>query len=612
MPSILTLRSRLRGSLAALAATLLLAGCAGLPALDGTDTAAPVAQVAAGTAQAAGAAQQDPFALLRQAEQAASPQRELLLLQVAHIYDAQGDSVRLGRVLQEIKPGTVDDSLLLPYSLLQGSWALSQRQWPAAAGALLNPALDAKVTSDRASAIRLHALRAELYEAQRQPVDALQERIRQGLLVSDPGEQALLGETTWRLLLQLSDQDLQFLDNADTASRAEEQLLAGWVALARVQRTGFDRRVAALNDWRRSWPLHPANRHMPAEMAAIGQQQGDEARIALLLPLTGKRALAGQAVRDGFLSAHYRHLADGTASAQIDVIDSNAAPDLLNAYQQAVAQGAKLVIGPLEREQVQLLASQPSLPVPTLALNNPPNPAAGPQALYQFSLNPEDDVQQVAEGAMASGLRRALVIAPQGERGERLLQAFLRHWQQRGGEITAQMRYAPASGNYSVPLAQALGLDLASGQFRPGATLPDMVFFVGNATDAAQMVETLARNNAGQVPVYATAQSWSNRPEILQRAEGLRIALSPWQAGTGPLRETGEPVLPDNDMLYAMGADARELYPRLSQLRSGTTLSLPGNTGYLGMDGERRIVRRLVWGVVQGGQLRLLPAVGGY
>jgi hypothetical protein len=512
-------------------------------------------------------------------------------------------------VLQEIHPETLPADLHASFSLLYGEWALAQRQVPAAAGALLDPSLANGL--NRADTLRLHTLRAKVYEAQQQPVNAIGEWLALSLLVSEPDAQRDTSDAIWRLLTQLSEEDLRFLESADSTNSAEDTLRTGWVALARIRhqdRTSPERQAVALRDWRRSWPLHPANRYMPAEMAALEQQQDSQQRIALLLPLSGKRAAAGQAVRDGFLAAHYRHMTDGTAAAQVDVIDTAAIPDLLNAYQQAVAQGAQLVIGPLEREQVQLLASQPALPVPTLALNNPPQPASGPANLYQFSLNPEDDVRQVAEAAAASRFRKALVIAPQGDRGERYVQAFQHRWELLGGTVSGQMRYTPASGNYSVQLAQALGLDLASGQFRPGSSLPEMIFFAGTPADAAAMVETLARNNAGQVPVYATAQALDARQQAGARINGLRVCLSPWQAGLGPLREAGEQAPADNDLLYAMGADARELYPRLQQLRDSTSLTLPGNTGYLGMDGERRIVRRLIWAVAQDGQLRVLPA----
>lgn len=605
-------RLSLRRLALATAVAVLLAGCAHEDTVTVEDAAQPAAGQQSSSQQPAAAPKVSAYDLLKQAETAVSPQRESLLLQAATVYQQQDDYSRMGRTLQEIDATTLSPELLLRYSLLYGDWALAQRHLDDAARVLLNPALsdiDTGEGVDAASLARLHELRAKLYEQQQKPLDALHERLMESSLVPQSAQREL-NEAIWRQLSPLRNEDFSVLEYADTSNQAEEQLLAGWVALARVQRNhpgDLDKQLAALKDWQRSYPVHPANRFMPAEMAMLGEAKGDEPRrIALLLPLTGKRAQAGQSVRDGFMTLHYQHLAEGDSGLQIDLVDSSATPDILTAYNNAVAQGAQLVIGPLEREQVQVLASQPTLPVPTLALNNPPTRMVAPDQLYQFSLNPEEEAVQVADAAYAIHLRRAIAIAPQGERGERLVQAFARRWLALGGEAAGQVRYQPNSGNYGVQLADALGIDIANGQLRTGKTLPDLVFFVGTGADAAVMMETLARNGAGAVPVYATSQVFSGQ-RLDARADGLRLCLSPWQAGAGPLRTAGT-VPPDADMLFAMGADAQTLYSRLSLMRLNDSLHVPGNTGYLSMDSDRRVVRTLVWGVLKDGQLQVQSA----
>ena len=608
MSNILPCRLLLRRLALAAAVTVLMAGCAHDAAVTVEETAQSATSEQPGDQPLVAPATASAYDLLKQAETAVSPQRESLLLQAATVYQQQSDYSRMGRTLQEIDATTLSPELLLRYSLLYGDWALAQRHLDDAARVLLNPALTDQ-RPDTASMARLHALRARLYELQQKPLDALHERLLESSLVPQSAQREL-NEAIWRQLSQLRNEDFSVLEYADTSNQAEEQLLAGWVALARVQRNhpgDLDKQLAALKDWQRSYPVHPANRFMPADMATLNAAKGDEPqRIALLLPLTGKRAQAGQSVRDGFMTMHYQHLSEGDAGVQIDLVDSSAAPDILTAYNNAVAQGAQLVIGPLEREQVQALASQPTLPVPTLALNNPPTRMAAPDQLYQFSLNPEEEAVQVADAAYASRLHRAIAIAPQGERGERLVQAFARRWLTLGGEAAGQVRYLPNSGNYGVQLADALGIDIASGRMRAGKTLPDMVFFVGTGADAAVMMETLARNGAGAVPVYATSQVFGGQ-RLDARADGLRLCLSPWQAGAGPLR-TSAAAPPDADILFAMGADAQTLYSRLSLMRLNDSLHVPGNTGYLSMDSDRRVVRTLVWGVLKDGQLQVQSA----
>lgn len=619
----LTCRLFLRRVVLMVAAAVLLASCATVDVAPVEDASQPADTVSSDQLPVV-VSKDEAYVLLQQAEAAVSPQRESLLLQAGNAYQQQGDYGRVGRVLQEINASTLSNELLVNYSLLYGDWALAQRHLDDASRVLLNPAL-LEIRSDdglnTANAIHLHALRARLYELQQKPLDALHELLAESALMQEAGApeskapeeaQREVNEAIWRQLSQLRSEDFSVLEYADTSNKAEEQLLAGWVALARVQRNNpgdLDKQLTALNDWKRSYPVHPANRFMPADMAMLTQEQGERPRrIALLLPLTGKRAQAGQAVRDGFMTLHYQHLSDsGAADLQIDLVDSSATPDILAAYNNAVAQGAQLVIGPLEREQVQVLANQPMLAVPTLALNNPTNKIIAPAALYQFSLNPEEEAVQVADTASANRLHRGLVIAPQGDRGERLQQAFTKRWQQVGGEIVGQVRYSPGTGNYSVQLADALGIDIASGKLRAGKTLPEMVFFVGSSSDAAAMMETLTRNGAEQVPVYATSQVFDGQ-RMDARTDGLRLCLAPWQAGAGPLRTDATPPPASADMLFAMGADAQMLYSKLAMMRSNPSLHVPGNTGYLSMDGERRVVRTLVWGVLKDGQLQIQSA----
>jgi outer membrane PBP1 activator LpoA protein len=542
--------------------------------------------------------------LLQQVDKAVSPQREQLLLQAADIYQAQGDLPRVGRVMVEIDPRTLSGSELLHYSVLYGQWALDKRQLMLAETVLLNPALESVADTE------LQALRARLYELEQRPLDAIQALLQQSSQSVSTEQQQAINESLWRLLSQLRDEEFLWLE-----TQPQEQLLGGWLALARIQRQGFDnidKQVADLRDWQRSWPVHPANRFMPADMKLLGGLLDDQPKhIALLLPFTGKHAPAGRAVRDGFLAGYYRGLAAGAPGIQIDMIDSAAAPDILTAYRAAVAQGAQRVIGPLEREQVQVLTRESTLPVPTLALNNPLEASNTPAQLFQFSLNPEDEVRQVAERAWANRHHRAVVIAADNERGERLRQSFVRNWQALGAEVSGHVRYQPDGGNYSMQIAEALGLDLATGQFREGSTLPDMIYFAGNIEDAGSVMQSLARNSAGSVPVYTTSQIHSSNTTAVRarRADGIRLCLSPWQSGTGSLRAAGDTPPADSENLYVMGADAQQLYLRLPLMQANNSLHVSGNAGYLHLDAQRRIERKLTWAVLQDGRPQIMPAV---
>jgi hypothetical protein len=584
---------------------LLCAACASLPQFGASGSPAKATETGA-TSSASDPAR----ALLLKAETAVSPAREQLLMQVADIYQTQGDNDRVGRVMVEMDPRALDDNLFVRYSLTYGKWALDKRQLALAERVLLDARLNTLTAGlDKNSVERLHDLRASLYESEQRSLEAVTERLLQSPLAADDKAQRDITRATWRLISQLRDDEFLWLE-----TQPKDPLLEGWVALAHIQRDGsgdVEKQAASLKDWKRNWPAHPANHFMPDDMNLLHRMlDGQPRHIALLLPFTGKLAQAGRAVRDGFLTGYYRSLAAGAPAVQVDLVDSNATPDILAAYNAAVAQGAELIIGPLEREKVQVLAQQASLPVPTLALNNPAGPAANgtPPQLYQFSLNPEDEARQLADAAWANRLHRALLVIPDNDKGERIRQSFAQTWEAQGAEVAGLVRYTPDTGNYSIQVAEGLGLDLATGKYKEGTVPPDVVLLVGKSTDAASIMGSMARNGASALPVYSTSQIFeAGSMRSNGRTDGARLCLTPWQVGQGPLREAGINVPAVSELLYVLGADAQQLYLRLPLMQVNNSLHVPGNTGYLHLDADRRVARKLVWAVLQDGRPQPVP-----
>ncbi|HNE27234.1 MAG TPA: penicillin-binding protein activator, partial [Pseudomonadales bacterium] len=296
MSFILPCRLRLRGAviLTLLVAVLGLTSCAAPPPSGAVPTTP--AQVVVPTAGAPAIDTNMVFELLKRAEVAQSPLRETLLLQASAYYQQMGDYVRMGRVFEVLHPETLTPEQHAEYSLQYGDWALYQRHVDDAARVLLDPALNQGLSDTQTTT--LHSLRARLFERQGKMLDALSERIAQSVHTPEAG-QAELSNQIWRQLLAMSMADLQFLENADSHNPKEDQLLAGWLALAHIQRedAGNGARMAAdVQSWRSRYAAHPANRYMPSELLAAAPANGGRLqRIALLLPLSGKWGAAGQA-----------------------------------------------------------------------------------------------------------------------------------------------------------------------------------------------------------------------------------------------------------------------------------------------------------------------------
>ncbi|HET8710564.1 MAG TPA: penicillin-binding protein activator, partial [Spongiibacteraceae bacterium] len=200
-------------------------------------------------------------------------------------------------------------------------------------------------------------------------------------------------------------------------------------------------RATARNDVLRGWlDLAIAAKENPAALrnapSALTTLSGalpfdaltaDQPRqVALILPLSGKLAAFGEAVRDGFLAALYAAQQQGERIPEVRIYDSDSA-GIVQLYQQALSDGAGAVVGPLEKLQVAQFYAQ-SLPAPLLALNRADSTQPPPANLYQFGLAPEDETAELAQVIAHDDKHNVLIIADANDANSREAQAFLQQW----------------------------------------------------------------------------------------------------------------------------------------------------------------------------------------
>ncbi|MEY1662629.1 penicillin-binding protein activator [Isoalcanivorax beigongshangi] len=412
--------------------------------------------------------------------------------------------------------------------------------------------------------------------------------------------QAYNRELIWVSLNQMPPPALASLAADSGASPA----LRGWAELAQIYRGvgSLGNQVAALEDWHARHPQHPAHLQPPADIAALQHSLRERPQqVAVLLPERGSLAGAGQAVRDGLIAAYYAALADNQPVPELMFFDSYE-QDAVALYQQAVSQGAQVVIGPLDKDQVTALAQADELPVPVLALNYAEDGASTTQ-LFQFGLAPEDEARQVARQAFADGARRAGLLYPDNDLGQRLTAAFVQEWQQLGGTIATQ-------GVYGDDASQAARqfLDARGGRAHRLDRM-DMVFLVANAAQGRQLKPALNFHFATDLPVYATSLIFTGQVDARRDADLNNILFvdAPWilAATQQPLHQTVARTWPQGhgrfERLFALGVDAYSLQERLALLRANPDSPLPGVTGRLTLEGQR-LVRELDWAVFTRGR----------
>jgi len=564
--------------------------------------------------------------LLAQAAQAVPPERDALRLEAAEAL-LRGQHWDAAEQLLNSLPGTGPPDYAAGLATARARLSIA-RQQPHEALQQLSSVVDAIPPSRQ---VEFHRTRAEAYAAAGNFLESARERVwLDGLL--DPAARQENHRAIWQALMRVPD---LLLRNMRTAPPPD--VLSGWMELVETARSGLatpEQWDIALGIWRERYPGHPAAVDFATELqrAALRggpPQAGHAGRIAVLLPLSGALVEAGQALRDGILAGYYHANAQAT---ELRFYDTGGEPDRVVAlYHQAVAEGAQQIIGPLTKESVSALAGFGTLTVPVLALNTVGDATPAPIGLYQFGLSPEDEATQVAERAWQDGHRHALVMAPDGAWGERLAQAFVRHWESFGGALLEEQRFGEDERSYSDRVRTLLNIDDSEArrqaltrllgrqpEFEPrGRQDADFLFLVASATEARLLRPLLRFHRAGDLPVYTTSQihDGARGADADQDLNGVRFCDMPWMLSTSgephALRSQVRRLWPERETryprLYALGIDAFMYAPYLRGPGIGMLNRHSGLTGTLSLDPERHVRRGLQWAVFKDGVVQALP-----
>jgi len=555
--------------------------------------------------------------LLAQGAATPSPQREEILYRAGLLLrnlDRENDALLL---IESIDTRSIPLDLAASVLLLQAQLLDAENRSQEAIEVLTRSELDKLPQLPDQPRISVHLLRAKIYLDLNVALAGARELIMADQLIPlaavPPNH-----EQIWNALTSLEADTLQALSQQER--RFEYQ---GWYELAvigKAHQYNLDRQVIELGRWRDSWARHPAAVFMPQAMQmveTIAEERPDN--IALLLPLN---STPGSVIRDGFLSAYYDVMQFGGKVPRVRFYNTSDSLDILPIYNRAVADGAELVIGPLQKDHVAQLHNVASLPVPTLALNNLENSIPLSSSLYQFSLSPENEAIQLAERAWRDGHRYAAILSPsetEDDFYQRKRDSFTDHWLSLGGHIVAQQSF---NDDYTSVLEAMLDIDDSEQRMESLGELIneqlaftqrrrqdiDFIFLIAEPGPARQINPTLAYLFAGDIPVYATQDIYSGlpRPLVDNDLNGILFVDSPWLLEfNDALKTKASQQFPQNNALnlrlQAFGVDAFRLYPRLKQLQSVPGSQLYGATGLLSLDDHNNITRELTWARVSEG-----------
>ena len=316
------------------------------------------------------------------------------------------------------------------------------------------------------------------------------------------------------------------------------------------------------------------------------------AHVALLLP-TGSDAFAraAESVRAGFLDAWKRERR--TLPVRLYPVTGDP-QQLIASYRQALAAGARLVVGPLTRDGVNTLAAAPQLiTVPTLALNVPERAGAKSSRFFMLSLQVEAEARQVAQLALSEGRRKAFTVSEPTAFARRMREAFVQAFERGGGNHIADYAYSTDSVALD-RMRQAAALGVA-----------DMVFY---AVDAQRL--RAVRGFMSSITAYGTSQL---NPGQSARGAGadlpdVRFVDMPWmvQPDHPAVMVYARSARESDDLerLYALGIDASRI---ADSLLAGTrNIDIDGVTGRLSLGADGHFRRGLLVTLIDGGKLTVI------
>lgn len=223
----------------------------------------------------------------------------------------------------------------------------------------------------------------------------------------------------------------------------------------------------------------PAATPTPAPSASTLPSDSQRHRIALLVPMSGTNAAVGQSIAHATTMA----LLDTNAS-NLRITTYDTAQGAREAARKAVADGNRLILGPLMGENVApILTEARAAQVPVVSFSNDSSLAA--PGVFVMGQIPEQSIARTVRYMRGKGAQSFAVLAPQGEYGRRAEAALKAAVASNGGRfagaetydrgntsvVSAAQRLKAKGGFDSVLIADGPRLaGQAAAQFRPGNT----------------------------------------------------------------------------------------------------------------------------------------------
>lgn len=303
----------------------------------------------------------------------------------------------------------------------------------------------------------------------------------------------------------------------------------------------------------------------PSDLPAV------KAKVAILLPLSGRGKDTGEAM----LNASQLAMFDLGATNLFELVPKDTGSGATVAAQEALQDGAGLILGPLFSDDTKLvapLATQKG--VATVSFSTDTTASIGTTFLMGFV--PQTQIEQIVDFAASRGLKRIAVIAPRDTYGDAVAASFYSRMQLRGLSNAGVIRYDTSSTPDAVQLATLKNTPL------------DAVLIGAAGTKAAQISSALSAQGLTPQTVKRLGTGLWDDPATTSRIE-LQGA---WYAASSPIlrsrfeRRYFETYGATPPRLASLAYDATALAVVLSKTGKGYgRAALTSPSGFAGIDG---------------------------
>lgn len=222
----------------------------------------------------------------------------------------------------------------------------------------------------------------------------------------------------------------------------------------------------------------------PAGESAAAAQAGDgQVRIALILPLTaqGNAGLAAQSMKNAAEMALAEFKVSNVQLLVKD--DGGSSQGAQSAAQQAISEGAEIIVGPLFAQSVSAAGQVArSRNIPIIAFSTDASVAA--RGVYLLSFLPETDVRRIVSYAASRGKRSFAALMPDNAYGTVVEAAFQQEVARHGGRVVVLEKY-PHDANRTAEAVRRVA---------QAASQIDSIFIPDSPDTVPQVAQALAAN----------------------------------------------------------------------------------------------------------------------